>query len=123
MELEDQIVSLELAKRIKELGVKQDSYFWWVNPDMTEGNVTQLLSYDERYLDHHPDLYYSAFTASELMDMLPAYIEPCGYFTIIKMDRSYEVSYSNIQENCPTSENISNSLAKMIIQLLEQKLI
>lgn len=71
MKLEDQVVSLELAKKLKELGVKQESYFWWVNPDLTEKNVTQLLSYDERFINHHPDLYFSAFTAAELGPMIP----------------------------------------------------
>jgi hypothetical protein len=27
--LEDQVCSLELAKRLQELGVRQDSYFGW----------------------------------------------------------------------------------------------
>ena len=29
MKLEDQVVSLELAKKLKELGVKQESLFYW----------------------------------------------------------------------------------------------
>ena len=29
MKLEDQVCSLELAKKLKELGVKQDSLFYW----------------------------------------------------------------------------------------------
>ena len=29
MKLEQQVVSLELAKKLKELGVKQDSLFYW----------------------------------------------------------------------------------------------
>ena len=29
MQLEKQVVSLELAKKLKELGVKQKSLFWW----------------------------------------------------------------------------------------------
>lgn len=29
MKLEQQVCSLELAKQLKELGVKQESYFWW----------------------------------------------------------------------------------------------
>lgn len=31
MNLENQVVSLELAKKLKELGVKQESLYWWVN--------------------------------------------------------------------------------------------
>ena len=29
MKLEDQICSLDLAKRLKELGARQESLFWW----------------------------------------------------------------------------------------------
>src|SRR5437016_5764061 len=31
MKLEDQVCSLDLAKRLKELGVKQESLIWWRN--------------------------------------------------------------------------------------------
>jgi hypothetical protein len=29
MNLNQQVCSLELARKLKELGVKQESYFWW----------------------------------------------------------------------------------------------
>ena len=30
MQLEQQVCNLELSKRLKELGAKQDSLWWWV---------------------------------------------------------------------------------------------
>lgn len=38
MKLEQQVVSLELAKQLKELGVKQDSLFYW-DTDYENGRV------------------------------------------------------------------------------------
>jgi hypothetical protein len=64
MELEKQICSLELAKKLKELGVKQDSLFWWVN-----GRGRMELH------DKHTDSdSVSAFTVAELGEMLPVKI-------------------------------------------------
>lgn len=70
MKLEQQVVSLELAKKLKELGVKQYSLFYWCgNP----GIEYKLLSNDG---GHRPetggnDMFCSAFTSSELGEMLP----------------------------------------------------
>ena len=40
MKLESQVVSLELAKKLKELGVKQESLFYWLSP--VEGGGASL---------------------------------------------------------------------------------
>jgi hypothetical protein len=37
MPLEQQVLSLELAQKLKELGVKQDSLFYWVKGDKQRG--------------------------------------------------------------------------------------
>jgi len=69
MKLENQVVSLDLAKRLKELGVKQESLFWW-NRLSDEPNGTE--DWDLR--NFQSDLaseVYSAFTVAELGEILP----------------------------------------------------
>lgn len=87
MKLEDQVTSLELSKRLKELGVKQESLLWWIE----WGDDIEVC--DEEYIEFHEKSDYprvvfchtckpelgvppksnivSAFTASELGEMLP----------------------------------------------------
>jgi hypothetical protein len=65
MELEKQVCSLELAKKLKELGVKQESYWYWLQ--MTEGPRLFTLVEAVR-LD--PIFPYSAFTVAELGEVL-----------------------------------------------------
>lgn len=62
MKLENQVVSLELAKKLKELGVKQESLFYWWN--------NQIYFYP--YLDQTEiGDSISAFTVAELGILLP----------------------------------------------------
>lgn len=79
MKLEDQICSLELSKKLKELGIKQESLFYYQNEPYNNGeddvvvkikneSINNLLnSYDIN--DNHE--LYSAFTPSELLEILP----------------------------------------------------
>lgn len=83
MQLSDQICSLELAKRLKELGVKQDSLFYYQNNPYNNGkdcidlmikewrdeNGENVIMNSEYGNDDHPK--YPAFTVSELGEMLP----------------------------------------------------
>ena len=71
MKIEDQVVSLELAREMKELGAEQDSIFWWVKhfKSGTNRNIWSLFySRDENDLVNK---YISAFTVAELGEMLP----------------------------------------------------
>src|SRR5438874_1108848 len=82
MKLEQQVCSLELAKKLKELGAKQESLFYWV--DLNFGGARgELKPYPMFYQQQRPwdkgDLYSehwlaSAFTVAELGEMLPAHI-------------------------------------------------
>jgi len=67
MKIEQQVASLELSKRLKELGVKQSSHFAWnlstAPPRLqcTQGTLGML--------------ELAAFTVAELGEMLPAHVE------------------------------------------------
>ncbi len=116
MKLEQQVCSLELAKRLKELGVKQESYFRHVRlsdkPDLTE---------DWYILDRKPTDYLeivSAFTVAELWEL-------CSWDKIVfsNMDKDWKVQYqaNGHTENdvrCFDSRNGSDAMAKMLIYLL-----
>ena len=44
MKIENQVCSLELAKKLKELGVEQDSYFFWYGGKaLRQNQLTQEL--------------------------------------------------------------------------------
>lgn len=121
MKLENQVVSLELAKKLKELGVEQDSYFNWYtnykgyyilgdNSDMMNnakmtGNTTAP-QWD----------YISAFTVAELGE----YIKKASEETIGNLPERFS--------NMPVKEFIANWFkadywAEILIYLLENNLI
>jgi hypothetical protein len=70
MNLKDQVVSHELAKRLKELGVPQESLWWWIRHSMSSyGYGIELKFKDSINIMHHEDRV-SAFTCAELEELL-----------------------------------------------------
>jgi hypothetical protein len=74
MNLEDQVVSLDLSRRLKELRVYADCLFSWARQD---GRGQWQLELYPSYAEHRRigRDYYKAYTVSELSEMLPAYID------------------------------------------------
>lgn len=86
MDLTDQVTNLEISKKLKELGVKQKSLFYYQNIPYSNGekcielmivevksnNGENVIMNTETENDDNPK--YSAFTASELMQLLPYHI-------------------------------------------------
>ncbi len=66
MNVETHVVSLKLSKKLHEIGVKQESYFYWHNVD----SFPQVVSQTSR-TERSGDFLVSAFLASELMQLLP----------------------------------------------------
>jgi hypothetical protein len=69
MNLEQQVCSLDFAKRLKELGVKQESLYLW-SEHTTPATLWNEGAYETKY--EHRTTYpcYAAFTVAELGEML-----------------------------------------------------
>lgn len=140
MKLEEQVCSLELAKKLKELGVRQESLWFWC-----------LRDYDAFAERHKPknftwDLndgicggekeFCSAFTVAELGEMLPSGVS--NKVTVLSLEmwtfgdpKQHCVQYRRITDDykefipfdCFSDENEANARAKMLVYLIENKII
>lgn len=131
MKLEQQVVSLELAKKLKELGVKQESLFYW---SMQVGGhfSPQFRGYTSA-LSGRQVPYFSAFTVAELGEMLPTeYREKNRWHYSLVMSRThtihlnywsvrYEHEDGSYEQRQADTE--ADARAKMLIYLIENDLV
>ena len=68
MELEKQVCNLELAQKLKKLGVKQESLFYWRSNAIGKPNGEPYYLADNHVGFTH---YMSAFTVGELLHLMP----------------------------------------------------
>jgi len=144
MNPEQQVVSLELAKKLKELGVKQESLFWW---NLWRGQMDDFM-----YQIHYgkpvvrgdgvlSEETYSAFTVAELGEMLPwrskrmetlnnAELVSTKLVNIATRQTIWTVAYWDEDKDLYggmvirfTADTEADARAKMLIYLLENKLI
>lgn len=103
MKLESQVTSLELSKRLKELGVKQESYFWWniVDEKLYSGREIEVFATDG-YVEGDVlwlSNFISAFTVAELGETLPSEIEVEETEYYLRCSRGlrdyWEIAYCN----------------------------
>lgn len=91
MNISDQVLSISLSKKLKELGIKQDSLFYWF--DMETHHYLFCKEY-EQYSKHvNLDINngFSAFTVSELGQLLPTVL---NISRTIKLDnKEKEINY------------------------------
>ena len=141
MKLENQVCSLELSQKLKELGVKQESLFWWLDrgggfqiqyvEDLTdcayddEKNGSRFdwaMNYMKKFGENN---YLSAFTVAELGEMLPENENivfmrfPNNHFQNVMQDDKKWGKYSGYAEG----NTEADARAKLMVYLLENKLI
>lgn len=135
MELSKQVISLELAKRLKELGVKQDSVWHWVGySDKVQGKRFGDKTFEERknsfvlertwqpqkadYLES-----YSAFTVAELGEMLPLGAYSVKIRTIKKGLTRWTCTSGDTKNFIEAADTEADARAKLLIWLIENKLV
>jgi hypothetical protein len=136
MNIESQVCNLDLSIKLKSLNVKQESLFY---------HHWQKKNRDYEYIDHTIEDYkledsddgkwmfkcYSAFTASELLELLPVEISrdliKYTYLVILKKNHEYEIRYDSCRlddtQCIEFGDTLTNSLAKMLIYLIENKIL
>lgn len=124
MNLSDQVCSLELAKKLKELGVKQDSLFYYSDKHYLIGG-NDLNGYEIR-ADLLCKQQISAFTVAELIDMLPDEREVHIGKNTLRYAQKWGKKYyaSTLAVNYPEyedfyEEKLSDVIAKIVIYLIE----
>ena len=142
MKLEDQVCSLELAKKLKELGVKQDGLFrWYRDSQEAHGHRPPIFYVSREEENSFDECMADAFTVVELVEMLPVEIEIgekkdqkrfhiylAKEYGDFSDEVQYFVEYQERKTNyglevqrCADTE--ADTCAKMLIYLLENKLI
>lgn len=115
MKLEDQVCSLDLAKRLAKLGVDTESYFSW----MEHGEGPETLHVRKNEVT--PYTYeYPAFTVAELGEMLPTRVKGTILVTGHLHDGwtlQYRLHDSIVHEIRDLKE--ADARAKMLIYLIE----
>ena len=133
-----QVCSIDLAKRLKELGAKQDSYFIWSIPNPATAKTEQ----DKKVLAEQcvPEVYPSttswgdtgfdrvaAFTVSELGEMLPRGMiyrqEFMGGRWTCGVDAALGSRLNTTDRTVMRMDTEADARAKMLIYLLENHLI
>lgn len=118
MKLKHQVTSLKLSKKLKELGVKQESLFEWVNTNLGKWKI---LGHWEMF----PDVKVSAFTCSELGEMLPGGTSSYKFY-YSEADRWDWACIPRGKFDRKTAQyegSEANARAKMLIYLIEDKLL
>lgn len=132
MKLEQQVVSLELAKRLKELGMKQNGALCWMEHIKSvrmialniEPQAPQVISsrQGQKILSANRRIVASAFTVAEIGEMIGSVSEKDlirAYGYVFNVPDTRFISATGLQD-CMSRPDVG---AKMLIYLLENKLI
>lgn len=117
MRLEDQVISLELSKELKELGVKRDSYYIWFlarasgqyTPQKERRGEWGIMKFSPNLIDS--DECYPAFSVAEIGRKLREYYPKVPHECMIR-----DIDKWDLWE-----ENEANMRAKLWIKKIREE--
>lgn len=124
MKLEDQVCTLESARRLKELGVPQDSLFYWVHVKEPKNPMESKLDYWTIILKPNYPVssgWYSAFNAGEILQRLPYTIDGNKLRIVRGESQVFHIGYG-LPKDSLMDNSLVEGLARMEIMWLENKL-
>jgi len=122
MKLEQQVVSLELAQKLKELGVKESSSFYWNKKKNEEWKVILSTQTDYGLYDEHSGELVPTWSVAELGEMS---LSDC----LSRKTRSVEFPWRCEREStggyitASGADTEADARAKMLVYLLENNLV
>jgi hypothetical protein len=139
MELSKQVVSLPLAKKLKELGVKQESYFSFYkrrisNEDLmlrygVEPHDEFFITNTNNVMGRWSDFVGAAFTVAELGEMLPGWVHSQKWidatlcrWAIFTHNEPKEYREDKVKE-IMSADTEADARAMFLIHLIENKLV
>jgi hypothetical protein len=115
MKLEDQVVSLKLAREMKEMGAEQDSIWYWTWSEWNEETKWVIKSQNITAITNRE--VFSAYTMAELCERLPAAYNSHELIIDRELNGSWNVRYISELGDDPwtDSKKAADALAKMWI--------
>jgi len=137
MGLEQQVCSLELSTKLKELGFEKESLFYWGEESGLRNNYQPRICTDlSKWDDDNMIVVCPAYTVAEMGEMLPHRLKEEARATDYKTHYSLEISKDKTWwEVCYqgggdagnrgffNDASLVNAMAKMLIYLKENNLI
>jgi len=135
MKLEEMVSNKELSKKLKDLGVPQNSLWCWVQYIYTKPAHEKHPLYTTEVIPKHDAMFIdmvqfeiSAFTVAELGELLPQYLKSRGFMlTTVKNEKNHWwVGYTDHlgKAHCSEREKTeADARAAMLVYLLENGLV
>lgn len=123
MKLTSQVTNLGISKRLKELGMKQESLFWWCYKSNGVDPRNKVDHRFEWFLERYPrdeddkvNKYISAFTVAELGVLLRKCLDQ-------GQDYNQEDDLQGNFEHSCWWKNEANARGRMLIKLIQEGLV